>query len=386
MIPEQDEHRLIRESVGAIAAGFGHRYFTEKARRGERSRELWQAIADAGFVGVSIPEEFGGGGMGITELTVVIEELGRHGCPLLMLIVSPAICGSVITAHGTSEQKRRWLPAIASGREIMAFAITEPDAGSNSHHIATTARRTGDGWRIAGAKTFISGVDEARWILVVARTDRDEATRQGRLSLFVVPTDSPGLEADPIPMELVAPERQYTLFFDDVTVPADALVGEEHDGLRAVFSGLNPERITGAAVCNGLSRYALDKAAAYAGDRQVWGVPIGAHQGIAHPLAESYIDVQLARLATWRAADLHDRGGDPRATGEAANIAKFAAAEAFCRAMDQAIQTHGGNGLSSEYGLADLWFVGRLLKTAPISREMILNFVAAHSLHLPRSY
>ncbi len=386
MIPDTADHLLIRESVGQIVSAFGHRYFTEKARAGEHTTELWQTVGEAGFTGVNIPEEYGGGGMGIAELCVVIEELGRGGCPLLMLIVSPAICGSVIAAHGEEEQKRRWLPEIASGRTIMAFAITEADAGSNSHNIATVARRDGDVWRITGAKTFISGVDEADWVLVVARTGRDEATGQGRLSLFVVPTNAPGLRVDPIPMELVAPEKQFTLFFDDVEVGVDALVGEENHGLRAVFTGLNPERITGAAVCNGMSRYALEKAAAYANDRIVWDVPIGAHQGVAHPLAEAYIDVQLARLATWRAATLFDEGADPEATGEASNVAKFSAADAFGVAMDQAIQTHGGNGLSTEYGLADLWFVGRLLKTAPISREMILNFIAMHSLGLPRSY
>ncbi len=386
MIPDTADHLLIRESVGQIVSTFGHRYFTEKARAGEHTTELWQTVGEAGFTGVNIPEEYGGGGMGIAELCVVIEELGRGGCPLLMLIVSSAIGGSVITAHGDEEQKRRWLPEIASGRKIMAFAITEADAGSNSHNISTVARRDGDVWRITGAKTFITGVDEAEWVLVVARTGRDEETGQGRLSLFVVPTDAPGLRADPIPMELVAPEQQFTLFFDDVEVGVDALVGEENQGLRAVFTGLNPERITGAAVCNGLSRYALEKAADYANDRIVWDVPIGAHQGVAHPLAEAYIDVQLARLATWRAAVLFDEGADTEATGEASNVAKFSAADAFGVAMDQAIQTHGGNGLSTEYGLADLWFVGRLLKSAPISREMILNFIAMHSLGLPRSY
>lgn len=386
MVPETDEHRLIRESIAQIASSFGHRYFTGKARAGERSTELWQAVGEGGFAGVNIPEEYGGGDRGIAELSVVIEELGRHGCPLLMLIVSPAICGSLIAAHGDEDQKQRWLPDIASGRKIMAFAITEPDAGSNSHNIAATARRDGAVWRITGSKTFISGVDEAEWILVVARTGRDETTGHGLLSLFVVPTDAPGLHADPLPMELVAPEQQYTLFFDDVEVGDDALVGDENQGLRVVFTGLNPERITGAAVCNGLSRYALEKAASYAKEREVWSVPIGSHQGVAHPLAKAYIDVQLARLATWRAATLFDEKADPEITGEAANAAKLFAADSFAVAMDQAIQTHGGNGLTTEYGLADLWFVGRLLKTAPISREMILNFIATHSLGLPSSY
>jgi alkylation response protein AidB-like acyl-CoA dehydrogenase len=180
-----------------------------------------------------------------------------------------------------------------------------------------------------------------------------------------------------------APERQFTLFFDDVKLDASALIGELNDGLRQVFTGLNPERITAAAVANGISRYALTKASDYARERSVWGVPIGAHQGVAHPLAEAYIQVELARLATWRAADLYDSGEDP---GEASNIAKFSASEAVLKALDSSIQTHGGNGLTTEFGLADLWFVARLLKTAPISREMILNFVGQHSLELPKSY
>ena len=185
-------------------------------------------------------------------------------------------------------------------------------------------------------------------------------------------------------MEATTPEKQFTLFFDDVRVPADNLIGMENDGLRQVFHGLNPERILGAALGNGIARYALDKAARYARDRRVWDVPIGAHQGIAHPLANAKIQVELARLMTQKAAALHD-AGDPGA-GEASNMAKFAAAEAGIFALDQAIQTHGGNGMATEYGLATLWGPMRLMRTAPISREMILNFVSQHSLGLPKSY
>lgn len=383
MLPATEEHRLIRGSVAAIAADFGHQYFADQARAGLHADELWQAIAEAGFVGANLPEKFGGAGMGIAELSIVIEELAAHGCPLLMLVVSPAICGSIIAAHGAPEQQAAWLPEIASGRMRMSFAITEPNAGSNSHRISTTASRDGDGWRLNGTKYFITGVDNAQAILVVARTGRDETTGRGRLSLFIVPTDAPGLSKTLIAVEMVAPERQFTLFFDDIVLGPDALIGEVDHGLRQVFTGLNPERITVAAIANGIGTYALTKAADYARERQVWDVPIGAHQGLAHPLAEAYMQVQLARLATWRAAELCDAGAD---AGEAANIAKYSAAEAAISALDHSIQTHGGNGLTTEFGLADLWFVARLLRTAPISREMILNFVAQHCLGLPKSY
>jgi len=187
-------------------------------------------------------------------------------------------------------------------------------------------------------------------------------------------------------VEITGPEKQFALFLDDVRLPADAMVGETADAaLAALFAGLNPERITGAAFANGIGRYALDKASAYANTRQVWGVPIGSHQGLAHPLAHAAIQVELARLMTSKAAWLYDTGDDA-AAGEAANMAKYAAAEAALAALDQAIQVHGGNGLATEYGLATLWGATRLVRTAPVSREMILNFVSTHTLGLPRSY
>ncbi|MFZ2176693.1 MAG: acyl-CoA dehydrogenase [Rhodococcus sp. (in: high G+C Gram-positive bacteria)] len=382
-LQESEERRALRQAVAAIGASFGHDYYLEKSLAGEKTTELWQAVGKLGFIGVNIAEEYGGGGGGIYELHAVGEELAAAGCPLLMTVVSPAICGTIIQSFGTPEQKTRWLPRLASGEMIMAFAITEPDAGSNSHNISTTARRDGGDWVIRGTKYFISGVDEAEYVLVVTRTGTDERGK-GRLSLVVVPTDAPGLEKSLISVQAVTPEKQFTLFFDDVRVPAENFVGEENDGLRQVFQGLNPERIMGAALGTGIGRYALDKAAAYARERSVWNVPIGAHQGVAHPLAHAKIQLELARLMTQRAALLHDAGD--RDAGEAANMAKYAGAEAGILALDQAIQTHGGNGLATEYGLATLWGPARLMRTAPISREMILNFVAQHSLGLPKSY
>jgi alkylation response protein AidB-like acyl-CoA dehydrogenase len=386
---ESPEHELIRAAVRDLAAPFGHEYYARQARAGAKTDELWGVVADHGFLSVHLPEAYGGGGGGISELTIVCEELAAQGCPLLLVLVSAAICAELIARYGSDAQKQQWLPALGRG-EKMAFAITESDAGSNTHRLATTGTRDGETYRLRGAKTYISGVDEAAAILVVARTGTEPAGADGqgdaRLSMFVVDRDAPGLTAALVPVEIAAPEKQFQVFFDDVPVPADRLLGDEHEGLRQVFSGLNPERITGAAICTGLGRYALARAAEYAREREVWDVPIGQHQGIAHPLAAAKIELELARLMTTKAAWLHDHDADPAAAGEAANMAKYAAAEAGLHCLDAAIQTHGGNGMASEYGLADLWGLLRLLRIAPVSREMVLNFVAQQSLGLPKSY
>ncbi len=380
---ETDERQALCEAVRRIASRFGHSYYLETARAGRKTTELWQAVGEAGFLGVNLPEAYGGGGLGMAELATVGEELAAHGCPLLLLVVSPAICGEILARFGSEAQKKTWLPGLASGRQRMIFALTEPDAGSNTHNLATTAHRQGDGrYLIRGQKYYISGADEAEQVLVVARTGTD-AKGRGRLSLFVVDLDAPGLKKAVIPVEIVGPEKQFTLYFDDVAVGEDRLVGAEGEGLKPLFLGLNPERIMGAALSLGTGRYALDKACAYANTRKVWSVPIGAHQGLAHPLAKAKIELELARLMTEKACWLYDQGRD---AGEAANMAKYAAAEAALAALDQAIQVHGGNGFSTEYGLLDLYGGARLARLAPVSREMILNFVAEHSLKLPRSY
>ena len=381
---ETDERRALRAAVAKLAGGYGREYFVRQARSGAKTTDLWLEIGRHGYLGVNIPEEYGGGGGGIGDVAAVCEELAAQGCPLLMMVVSPAICGTVISRFGTEEQKQRWLPGIADGTQTMAFAITEPDAGTNSHNITTTARRDGDGWVLNGRKIYISGVDEAANVLVVART---EDSRTGRLKpcLFVVPTDAEGFEYTPIPMEIVSPEQQFSVFVDDVRLPGDALVGDEDAGLVQLFAGLNPERIMAASFSTGLARFALDKAVAYVKEREVFGAPIGSHQGLAHPLAQSKIEIELARLMTQKAAALYD-AGDDAAAGEAANMAKYAAAEAACDAADRAVQAHGGNGITQEYGVAGLLVAARAGRIAPVSREMILNFVGMHSLGLPKSY
>jgi alkylation response protein AidB-like acyl-CoA dehydrogenase len=237
---------------------------------------------------------------------------------------------------------------------------------------------------LSGNKYWTSAVDEANAIMVVARGETADARGRSPLSLFIVPADAKGISMTPIETALHVPETQFMLYFDQVALDESALIGREGEGLKQVFAGLNPERVCAAAINNGIARYALERGASYAVERKVWDMPIGAHQGIAHPLAKSYMAVQQARLMAARAAQLYDAGSGEAA--EAANVAKFAAADASLEALDQAIQVHGGNGLAIEYGLADLWFIARLHKTAPVSREMILNFVAQHSLGLPKSY
>ena len=383
LIQDSPEHKAIRETVAGIASRYGAPYFIERGRSGGSVDELWKDLGAAGLLGLHLPEEYGGGGGGMAEAVIVVEELAAHGMPLLVWVISPAICGNILAHHASEEMKQRWLPLIADGTKIMAFGLTEPDAGSNSHNVKTAARRTETGWTISGSKYYISAVDQSDAILVVTRDAEHSTPEKSALSLFVVPTNSPGLSFQEIDTSIVSTDRQFTVYFDNVELGHDALIGVAGDGLPQVFAGLNPERILVGALCGGIGRYAIGKAADYAKQRQVWSTPIGAHQGIAHPLAEAHIAVELSRMATVRSAELFDAGEN---AGEAANIAKFAASEAALKALDQAIQTHGGNGLSHEYGLSELWFVTRLMRSAPVSREMVLNFIAQSSLGLPRSY
>jgi alkylation response protein AidB-like acyl-CoA dehydrogenase len=381
---ETDEQQALRAAVAELGRKYGYAYYTRQARQGGRLTELWQEAGKLGFLGVNLPAEYGGGGAGLYELSIVLEELAATGCGLLMMVVSPAICGTIIARYGSDEQKRSWLPRLASGAAIMAFGITEPDAGSNSHRLTTVASRDGDTWVLAGRKVYISGVDEADAVLIVGRT-ADAKTGTLRPALFIVPTDAAGFSYRPIDMDIVMPEKQFLLFLDDVRLPADALVGEESAALQQLFAGLNPERIMAAATAIGSGRYALDRAVAYAKERTVWTVPIGAHQGLAHPLAQVKIELELARLMMQKAATLYDAGND-MAAGEAANMAKYAAAEASVRTVDQAIQALGGSSMTQEFGLAAMLANVRTIRIAPVSREMILNFVAQYSLGLPKSY
>ena len=232
---ETEEQQALRKAVAAMAANYGQDYYLEKARAGEHTDELWSEAGKLGFIGVNLPEEYGGGGAGMYELSLVMEEMAAAGSALLMMVVSPAINGTIISKFGTEDQKKRWIPGIADGSITMAFAITEPDAGSNSHKITTTARRDGSDWILSGQKVYISGVDQAQAVLVVGRTE-DHKTGNLKPALFVVPTDTAGLTYTKIPMEIVSPEFQFQLFLDEVRLPADALVLPSH---RQPFRGLH---------------------------------------------------------------------------------------------------------------------------------------------------
>jgi alkylation response protein AidB-like acyl-CoA dehydrogenase len=378
-----DEERQIRDAVRGICDGFPEDYSRRKHAAGEPPTELWDALASKGYLGVNLPEEWGGGGLGMSGLAAVGEEIASAGKSLLLIVVSPAIVGNILARHGTDDQKERWLRGIAAGTTKIAFAITESDAGTNSHNLSTSVERRGDQLVLRGQKTYISGVEHADAVLVVARSRLPDGSL-GLPSLAIVDVDTPGFTRDEIPMPYLGPDRQWTLFFDDVELEEERLIGGEGGGLGPVFDGLNPERIMGAAIACGAGRRALEKAAAYANERAVWGAPIGTHQGVSHPLAEAKIELELARLMMQKACALYDAGAP--GAGEASNMAKYAAAEAAIACVDRAIQAHGGNGFALEYGLSDMWWGVRLTRTAPVSREMILNYVAEHSLGLPKSY
>lgn len=381
-IAGRDELNALRDSVRRVGEQFGHDYYLRTSEAADNARELWGALADIGALGVAIPEEYGGGGQGLEALTIVAEELAAAGCPLMLIALSPAVCATMLREHGSEDQRRAWLPGLAAGEQVLGFAITEPDAGSNLHNIVTRARYDGNDWVITGSKHFVSHVDNADALVVVARADGGPRQNEAGPKAFIVPTDAPGLEYSPIPVEIISPERQYALFLDEVRVPGSAIIGGDA-GMGALFAGLNPERIVSAALLNGIARYALDRAVSYAANRVVWSEPIGAHQAVAHPLASAATRLQAAQGLTKEAARAADEG---RLDGVGAAMAKLEASDTATAALDAAIQTHGGNGMTREFGLATLAGLVRLFRIAPVSQEMLLNHIAHKSLGLPRSY
>ncbi len=390
-----EEQQLIRQSIRKAMEPFlakreeiMHSVMAEK----KFPQELWEAMADTGVFGCLIPEEYGGTDLGLLTMTLALEELATLGFGNAM-IVTTQMDTSCILRNGSEEMKKRFLPGIADGSLKFAFAITEPDAGSNSFRLKTVARREGDHYVLNGQKTFITGAEVADWMLVVVRTTPvEELEAKGMskmmgISLFVLDPRSPGIDLKPIPTRGIEGMAQWTVFFDDVNVPADQMVGEEGMGSMSMFNSLNPERILAAALACGMTQFVLDKACKYARERKVFkDRPIGAYQAIQHPLADSRIGLDAARLLTWRSAWAFDKQLPPATVGHYANAAKYTAAELVINAVDRAIETHGGYGFSEEYQIIYLWEAARLIRTAPISKEMILNYFAEHVLDLPRSY
>ncbi len=387
MLEPTTQENLIRDFVKQVAKKYGRDYWVAKARQGEFAKELWDELASGGYLGMLIPEEHGGGGLGMREMAVLQEELSHQGTPLLLIIVSAVMDATLIARYGNEAMKKRYLPGMARGEIKLCFALTEPTAGSNSFRISTKAVRDGDSYVLNGQKTFISAVDQSDYLLVVARTtpfDEVDNKREG-LSLLLVDRKAPGVTLQPLEMGVLHPETQFEVFFDDVRVPRDELIGEEGKGSKYLFDALNPERISAAAVAVGLGQFVLEKAVAYAKERVVFDKPIGAHQGLQHPLAIAKVNLELAALMTRYAAQLFD-GGDKVTAAAYANMAKFAAAEAATEACDLAIEVHGGSGFSIDVDLITVWPLVRMLRTVPVSREMALNYIGEHVLGLPRSY
>ena len=366
---------------------YGADYYLEKARAGQHTDELWTEAGKLGFIGVNLPEEYGGGGAGMYELSLVMEEMAAGGCALLMMVVSPAIDGTIIAKFGTDEQKKRWLPGIADGSITMAFAITEPDAGSNSHRITTTARRDGSDWILSGQKVYISGVDQAQAVLVVGRTAQTSPAAKrnhcGPRCSWCPPTPP----ASPTPRSTWrSSARRISSRYSSTTSgyrPTRWSVRRTppspscSPALIRAHHGCGQCRRDGPLRDRQGHRLRQDSASVEDPDRRAPGhrTSVG---------AEPHRD-RAGQADDAEAATLYD-GGDDFGAAEAANMAKYAAGEASVRAVDQAVQSLGGNGLTKEYGIASMLTASRLARIAPVSREMILNFVAQTSLGLPRSY
>jgi acyl-CoA dehydrogenase len=354
--------------------------------------EIWQTFADIGLLGCLVPEQFGGTDVGLLPLALGFEKIAAMGISPNILLVT--CMDSACLARNASEAlKEQYLPGIVSGQTKFCFAITEADAGTNSFNMKTRAERQGDRFIINGSKTYISGVEIADYMLLVARTTSREdsvKTDMGQyhgLTLFVVPTNAPGIEKHPIPMGFNEGVGQYTLFFDNVEVPADQVVGDIDMGALVMFNSLNPERILAAAMCSGMSQFCIEMGTEYAKERKVFkDTPIGAYQGIAHPLAMAKAEHEAARLIMLKAAWAFDAQWDSGKVGSLANMSKLLNSESALHSVDVAIETLGGSAFTKEQGLLNLWNGARLLKTAPVSKEMILNFIAEWDLGLPKSY
>jgi len=391
-----EEEKILKNSISSMVKRFEDQkedLYDLVVRRKEFPEVIWNAISEAGLLGALLPEEYGGTNMGLLAATLAMEEMASHGFgnEIFMLTTMAACC---ILRNGTDELKKRFLPEIASGKLRSAFAVTEPDAGSNAFRIKTLARKEGDVYKITGQKVFITGIDHVHYMLLVCRTTSlEDAKKQGMpkefgFSLFMVDVkNTKGLEASPIPSHGIPGATQFMLYMEDMEVPAENLVGQENAGAMALFNTLNPERIITAGAALGIVDHVTKKSVDYAKERKLFGDrPIASYQALQHPLAECKIESEAVRLITYKAAWAFDQGWNPGQVGIWANMAKYLAAELAIKAVDRAIQTHGGYGFSEEYGIIQFWEAARLMRTAPISKEMILNFVGEHVLNMPRAY
>jgi len=380
------EQQMIYEYGGNLLKQFGREYWLECAEKREFPSLMYQQVAKDGFVGIMVPEQWGGAGLGMLEMVLLQEGLANKGIPLQSLVVGATMSLGPIGEHGTAEQKQKYLPAGCAGDIRFCFAITEPDAGTNTIRASTMLREDGrGGYTLNGRKTFITDAADADYMLVVARNvAHGEVKRKtDGFTIVIVDTRAPGIEMHAIDLSIPLPEKQYQIFFDDVAVAATDILGELGKGFDILFESLNPERLILAAMCCGMGRYALDRAVEYANERVVFNGPIGAYQALQHPLARSKAEIEMASLMTRKGACLFDRR---LPCGEEANMAKLGASTAATNAIDASLQCFGGNGFTREYGIFDLYPFARLLKVAPLNNEMVLNNIAERGMGLPRSY
>jgi acyl-CoA dehydrogenase len=382
-----EDQAAIQIAVRELAARFPDDYWAQRDALGEFPEDFYAAFAQAGWLGIAIPEEYGGGGLGISEASILLEEIaasgaGMNGCSTMHLTIFGL---NTIVKHGSEELRAQVLPRAAAGSLHVCFGVTEPDAGTDTTRIRTTARRAGDGYVIRGRKVWITKAGRSQKMVLIARTTprTEVATPTDGMSLFLVDIESDAVRLRAIPKMGRNAVSSYEVAFDDLRVPASDLVGEEGHGFRYLLDGLNPERILLAHEAIGIGRAALRRAVAYAKEREVFDRPIGQNQGIAFPLAEAATRLDAAQLMARNAAWRYDRG---LPCGKEANMAKWLCAEAGFFAADRAVQTHGGMGYATEYHVERYFRESRLLRLAPVSQEMVLNYVAHHMLGLPRSY
>ncbi len=384
--PKESLLEALRQGVRQLMARFPAEYWRELDEHGAYPEAFMKAMTEAGYLAALIPEEYGGGGVGITEASVILEEVNRAGGNAAVGHAQMYTMG-IILRHGSEEQKRRYLPKIANGQlRLQAFGVTEPNAGSNTLNIRTTAVRQGDYYIINGQKIWTSRAQHSDLMILLARTTPKSQVqkRTEGLSVFIVDMREAighGMTVKPIPTMIN--HHTTEVYFDDLKVPAENLIGEEGQGFRYILHGMNAERILIAAECIGDGYWFLEKASAYANERSVFDVPIGAHQGVQFPLAKAYINLRAADLMRFDAAQKYDRG---ERVGPEANMAKYLAAEASWEAANVAMQTFGGFGFAREYDIERKFRETKLYQIAPISTNLILAYIGQHVLKLPKSY
>ena len=382
----QDPYADIRQAVAKLCAQFPGEYWRRLDREMAYPKEFVQALTEAGYLSILIPEDYGGSGLPLSAAAAVLEEIQRAGCNGGACHAQIYTMGTVLR-HGSEEQKRRFLPLIAQGKlRLQAFGVTEPSSGTDTSSLKTTARREGDHYIVNGQKLWTSRAEHSDLMLLLARTTPQAAgtKRSDGLSVLLVDMRAAtghGLTIRPI--RTMMNHATTEVFFDDLKVPADNLIGEEGKGFRYILSGMNAERILIAAECIGDAKWFIDKASHYAKARHVFGRPIGQNQGIQFPLARAYANMRAAELMVREALGLYEAGGNP---GPEANMAKLLAADASFEAANACIQTHGGFGFAEEYDVERKFRETRLYQVAPISTNMILSYLAEHVLGLPRSY